>query len=147
MTDKGDKSNYLRVNIKKNSDRTFKLFQLHLAEKKVNRIGLTMSKSFKSRETLAGKTLLHKYESSLGRKCVWNYMAVVGMLSYLQGSKRPEISMYIHQCARFFSDSRLVHEHTVRCIANYLASTSTYLDFTDENQQVSTHKIVYNPDK
>ena len=85
LTDEGDISNYLGFNIKKNSDGKFELSQSHLVEKTINHVGLTVSKSLKSRDTPAGKQLLHKYKSSLGRKYVWNYRSAVGMLSYLQG--------------------------------------------------------------
>ena len=62
----------------------------------MNPVGFTVSKSTKSIEAPAGKPLLHKYGSSILKKCVWNYRAAVGMVSYLQGSTRPEISMAVH---------------------------------------------------
>ena len=74
------------MNIKKNSDETFGLSEPHLVEKITNNIRLTVSTSLKSIDTPDGKSLLHKEKSSLGRKCVFNYRTVVGMLSYLQGS-------------------------------------------------------------
>ena len=47
LTDKGDISNYLGVNIKKNSDDTLKLSQSHLVEKIINHVGLEVSASLK----------------------------------------------------------------------------------------------------
>ena len=85
LIDEGYISNYLQVNIKNNSDRTFKLLQSHLLEKIFNHVGLTVSASLKSRETTYGKQLPQKEEYSLGRKCVRKYRSVVGMLSYLLG--------------------------------------------------------------
>ena len=82
---KGGISNYLGVNIKKNSDETFELSQSHLVYKIINYVGLEVSTSLKSRDTPTGKPLLHKDEYSIGSKCVWNYRAAVGMFSYLQG--------------------------------------------------------------
>ena len=73
----------------------------------------------------------HKDESILGKKCVWNYRAAVGMLHYLQGSTQTEISMSIHQCAHFGNNPHLVHERAVRRIAKHLASTSTYVNLPD----------------
>ena len=86
-----------------------------------------MSASLKSRETPAGKLIIHKDESSLGIKFVCNYRAVVHMLSYPQVYTQPEVSMAMHQCARFCNNPCLVHEHAIRRIANYLASMSTYV--------------------
>ena len=50
LTDEGDISNYLGVNIKKNSDSTFELSQSHMVEKIINHVGLEVSASLKARE-------------------------------------------------------------------------------------------------
>ena len=39
-----------------------------------------------------------------------------------------EIPMTIHQCARFFNNTCLVHKRSISCLEKYLASTSTYMD-------------------
>ena len=66
------------------------------------------------------------------------------MLIYIQGSTRPEISMAVHQCARFCNNLRLVHECVTRRIAKYPASTSTYVDLPDRNLRLTTCGVVYN---
>ena len=86
LTDEGDISNYLGVNIKKNSYEIFKVLQSHLVEKFINHVVLEVFVSVKAKEALLGKPLLYKDESSLGRKCVWKYRSVVGMLTCIQGS-------------------------------------------------------------
>ena len=60
LTDEGYISNYLGVNIKKNSDRKFKLSQSHLVENVTNHVGLKVSASLKAREPPDVKPLLHK---------------------------------------------------------------------------------------
>jgi hypothetical protein len=45
------------------------------------------------------------------------------MLGYLQSSTRPEISMAVHQCARFNANPKLCHEKAVKRIARYLLGT------------------------
>jgi len=45
------------------------------------------------------------------------------MLNYLQGSTRPDISMAVHQCARFCNDPKLSHERAVQRIVRYLIQT------------------------
>ena len=89
LTYEGDISNYLGVNIKKNSDGIFELLQYHLVEKIINHIGLTVSASLKARATTTVKPLLNKYEYSLVSNCVLNYRTAVVMLSYLKVSTRP----------------------------------------------------------
>ena len=81
---KVDISNYIAVNIKENSDGTFKLSQLYLVDKIINHVGLTVYASLKARETPYVKPLLHRDESSIGRKFIFNYRAAFDMLSYLQ---------------------------------------------------------------
>ena len=56
---------------------------------KNNHVELTVEGSLKCRDTPAEKPLLHKDEYVLGRNCVCNYRASVGMLSYLQGYTQP----------------------------------------------------------
>jgi hypothetical protein len=56
------------------------------------------------------------------------------MLTYLQGSTCPEISMAIHQLAHFFQDPRLSHEQATTCLGRYLVHTKDRC-------------IVYEPDK
>ena len=128
LTDKGDISNYLGVNKKKNSDETIELLQSHLAEKIINHFGLTVSASLKSIETPAVKPLLRKDESSLGIKCACNYRSAASMLSYIHVSKQTEISMAVHQCAQFFNNPCLVHELVVRLISKYRVIMSTYVN-------------------
>lgn len=45
------------------------------------------------------------------------------MLTYLQGTSRPDISMPVHQAARFTNDPKLSHERAVHRIARYLKGT------------------------
>ena len=49
LTDEGDISNYLGFNIKKNSFGTFELSELHLVEKIMKHVGLTVSSSLKAK--------------------------------------------------------------------------------------------------
>ena len=45
------------------------------------------------------------------------------MLTYLQGTTRPDIFMAVHQCARFSNSSMLSHERAVKRVGIYLVST------------------------
>ena len=42
------------------------------------------------------------------------------MLGYLQLTSRPDISMAVHQCARFNNDPKLSHEKAIKRICKYL---------------------------
>ena len=45
------------------------------------------------------------------------------MLTYLTGSVRPEISMAVHQCARFSINPKRSHEQAIMRIGRYLLAT------------------------
>ena len=77
----------------------------------------------KTKRVPATKPLLHKDVDGVERKHNCHYRQVIGMLNYLQGSTRPDISMAIHQCARFSNDPRALHERGVRHIGKYLLAT------------------------
>ena len=47
----------------------------------------------------------------------------MGMLTYLQGTFRPDISMATHQAARFYIAPKLSHERAVHRIGIYLKPT------------------------
>eukprot|EP00978_Attheya_sp_CCMP212_P044374 scaffold308379_cov37-Attheya_sp.AAC.2 len=69
--------------------------------------------TFKSRATPASTPLLSKDPDGAPWKYDWNYRSAVGMLGYLQGSTRPDISMAMRQCARFNNDPKMSHERAI----------------------------------
>jgi len=54
------------------------------------------------------------------QKKSWKYQTTVGMLSYLQGHTRPDISLPVHQTARFCNDPKLSHKQAITRIGCYL---------------------------
>ena len=73
--------------------------------------------------TPATKPLLYKDQDGLINKCDCNYRQAIGMLTYLQGTYRPDISVAVHQAARFTIDPKLSHKRAVHRIARYLKGT------------------------
>ena len=55
--------------------------------------------------------------------------------------------MDVHQCAQFFNNPHLFHKHAVRRITKYFSSTYICVHLPYGNQRLSTHGIVYKPDK
>ena len=53
----------------------------------------------------------------------WDYRSVVGIMLYLAGSSRPDISYDVHQCARFSHGPKHSHEVNIKQIARYLKGT------------------------
>ena len=102
LTDEGDLTKYLGVDIDRRPDGSFELRQPYLIERCL--AAMEINDKVNPKSIPATKPLLHKDKDGDSRKTQWNYRQVIGMLNYLQGSTRPDISMATHQYARFTSD-------------------------------------------
>lgn len=122
FTDEGDLSKYLGVDVKKHKDGRFELTQTHLIQRFLDVVGL--EEGHKTKPTPAMKPLLFKDLDGIDRKHKWNYRQAIGMLTYLQGTTRPDIAMAVHQCARFSIMPKLTHERAIYRIAKYLKGTN-----------------------
>ena len=122
FTDEGDMSKYLGVDITKHKDGSIEFTQPHLINRFVKLID--QDKNINIKSTPAIKPLLYKDLEGLKRKHSWNYRQAIGMLTYLQGTTRPDISMATHQAARFSIDPKLSHERAVHRIGRYLKGTN-----------------------
>jgi hypothetical protein len=102
LTDEGDINKFLGIEIKEISKNKFKLSQPFLIKQIVNLLGLGQNEfdvHTKTKITLVGTPLLNKDLEGKPHKKDWKYCTAIGMLTYLQGNTRPEISMTIHQLA------------------------------------------------
>ena len=121
FTDEGDISTYLGVDVKRHKDGKIELTQSHLIDRFLAL--MPNGDDIHTKPTPAIKPLLHKDLDGLPRKHSWNYRQAIGMLTYLQGTSRPDISMAVHQAARFTMNPKLSHERAVHRIARYLKAT------------------------
>ena len=80
-------------------------------------------KNINEKPTPETKTLLNKDINRLPIKFKWNYRQAIGMLTYLQETSRPEISLAVHQGASFTNDPKFFHERAIHRIARYLKDT------------------------
>ena len=53
----------------------------------------------------------------------FHYCSVIGKLNFLEKSTRPDISVSIHQCARFSESPKKSHPEAVKRIGRYLLAT------------------------
>ena len=138
LTDEGDIDKFLGIEIQHYDDGSFELSQPHLIQRIVSEIGLgddsKWGQAAKSRSTPADKAILSKDSNGIKRKYTWKYRTAIGMLTYLQGNTRPDISVATHQCARFSMDPKRSHEVAVMKIGKYLRTSM------DKG-------IIYKPDK
>ena len=122
FTDGGDLDMYLGVKVTKRKDGKLELTQPFLIDKIINTI-IGKDTQLHISNIPAGKELLYKDSDGEDRKHEFNYRQAIGMLTYLQGTSRPDIAMPVHQCARFSSNPKRSHEKALIKIVRYLKGT------------------------
>jgi hypothetical protein len=137
LTDEGGVNKFLGVKITRLDKNSFELSQPFLIDRILNFLGLCNNEfetDANSTSTPIAKGLLHRNLDGKAQKYTWKYRTAVGMLSYLQNTSRPEISMAVHQTARFSNIPMLSHEKSIMCIGRYILDTCK-------------RGIIYKPDK
>ena len=117
----GTAEGYLGVDIKL-VDNNFHLTQPGLCERVINALGL--NKHSTSCKTPAESSPLPKDKDGDPASGLINYSSVVGMLLYLSGHTRPDISFAVHQCARYTFAPTRRHELALIRIGRYLLGTA-----------------------
>ncbi len=110
------------MDVVREKDGTINMKQEHLIQRFMQLVEVTDEEHPKDSPAL--KQVLGKDEGGPERRHHWNYRQAVGMLNYMQGTTRPDISYAAHQCARFCDDPKLCHERAVRRIGKYLKGTA-----------------------
>ena len=120
FTDDGDLERYLGMNLTR-EDGKINITQPHLINRIIEAVGFDASVN--SKPVPAVKPLLHRDTDGPERKFNWSYRQLVGMLTYLMNSSRPELAMAVNQAARFCNDPKLSHERAIHRICKYLLGT------------------------
>ena len=123
LTDEGDLSDYLGVNIDVSPDKaTIKLSQPHLVDQ--------ILKELNFREDTKPCTIPAKSSVLLKRdlegedhNAHWSYRRIIGKLNFLEKSSRPELAVSVHSCARFSHNPKRSHAEAVHDIGRYLVGT------------------------
>ena len=106
----------------KHATKTIELQQALLIDKIIKTIAGNKN-SLHSSSIPVAKELLHKDDAREEGKHVFNYCQGIRLLTYLQGTSRPDIAMPIHQCDCFSANSKHSHEMAVMKIVCYLNET------------------------
>ena len=116
-TDEGEADRYLRVKIK-SEDGKMTLKQPQLIKRIIELLRLTDANP---KGTPVVKPLLNKNADGKERnEDSFHYRSVVGSLSYVAGCTRPDISMAVHQAAKFSNDPKVSYDTAVKRIGKYL---------------------------
>ena len=123
LTDEGSLDKYLGVDVKTKKDGSLELAQPFLIERILTLLGMKDESVHNTKPTPAVEPLLNKDIMGENRKNNWSYRTAIGMLTYLQGTTRPDISMAVHQCARFSVSPKLSNERAIKRIERHLLGT------------------------
>ena len=117
--DTGSVQDFLGIRITKDTKGRIHMVQSGLIDTIIRETGLTNGKT---RETPVDQ-ILHPDRDGPPRIESWNYRSIIGKLNFLAQNTRPDISMAVHNCARFCNNPTLLHEQAVKRIVRYLILT------------------------
>lgn len=122
VTDEGDITDYLGVNVEKLPDGRVKLSQPHLIDQIIS--DMNFQESTKMSATPAASTkILNKDEQGEAHSASWSYRSIIGKLNFLEKSTRGELAYAVHQAARFCEQPKKSHTEAVNKIVRYLIGT------------------------
>jgi hypothetical protein len=122
LTSEGSVGAYLGIDIRRTPDGFLELIQSGLINKIITACGLQDQSN--QHQTPATMILTADLDG-LPREHSWNYRSIIGMLNYLASSTRPDIAFAVHQCTRFTTAPRRIHELAIQRIVRYLKATSS----------------------
>ena len=123
LTEEGDISDFLGVNIERQDDGTIHLTQPHLINQILKDLRLDGENVTVKQTPCASSKLLKRHSTSDNFDGHFDYRSLIGKLNYLEKSSRPDISYITHQAARFQADPKKEHGQALMWLGRYLAGT------------------------
>ena len=119
IDDQGDIGSFLGIQVQKLNDGSIHLTQPQLIDNVIKDLHLQSGSNTK--KTLAVTSqLLHKDTEGPDMAPEFHFRSVIGKLNFLEKSTRPDISVSMHQCARFSERPKRSHAEAVKRIGRYL---------------------------
>jgi hypothetical protein len=123
LEEEGDAAGFLGVQLRRDETTGYiHMTQLGLAKRIIEALGLDL-KLTKPKGTPAERKPFIKDENGPPRQESFNYASVVGMLLYLSGHTRPDLTYSVSQVARFMFAPNRLHEDAIKRIGRYLVGT------------------------
>ena len=122
VDDQGDVGDFLGIQIKRQPDGSVHLSQPQLIDSIIKDLHLQANSNPKDTPAVTS-TLLHKDTEGPEMLPEFHYRSVIGKLNFLEKSTRPDISVSVHQCARFSESPKRSHAEAVKRIGRYLLAT------------------------
>ena len=122
VDDQGDVGDFLGIQVQKQNDGSILLSQPQLIDSILKDLHLQSSSNSKKTPSVT-TSQLHKDTDGPEMTPEFHYRSVIGNLNFLEKSTRPDISVSVHQCARFSENPRKSHAEAVKRIGRYLLHT------------------------
>ena len=118
-----DTAGFLGIDLKRDpTTGTIEMTQTGLIDRVLVALGLDHSKVAVKWTPADGSPLVKDAEGAPAEG-EFNYASVVGMLLYLSGNTRPDITYAVNCCARYMANPKLSHEKALKRIGRYLKLT------------------------
>lgn len=122
LEEEGDAAGFLGVKLTRLSDGRIAMTQCGLTDRVIAALGLH-GDGVKMKSTPADRKPLVKDEHGPPSEESFSYASVVGMLLYLAGHTRPDITYAVNCCARYTFCPKKSHEVALKRIGRYLKLT------------------------
>ena len=122
IEDEGAVGDFLGVKIDCSDDGMITLTQPQLIDLIIEDLNMKDNTKLRAIPACSSK-LLHKDADRESVKVNFHYHSVIGKLNFLEKSTHADISVSIHQCARFQDNPKRSHLQAVRTIGRYLRGT------------------------
>ena len=122
VDDQGDVGDFLGIQVQKQDDGSFLLSQPQLIDSILKDLHLQSSSNRKKTPSVT-TSQLHKDSDGPEMTPDFHYRSVIGKLNFLGKSTYPDISVSVHQCARFSENPRKSHAEAVKRIGRYILHT------------------------
>ena len=122
LEDQGDVGDFLGIQIQKQDDGSIVLTQPQLIDSIIHDLHLQSGSNPKNTPSITTK-LLHKDAKGPDMNPEFHYDSVIGKLNFLEKSTKPDISVSVHQCARFTEHPKRCHAEVVKRVGHYLLGT------------------------
>jgi hypothetical protein len=122
VSNKGDLTNYLEVNIEQQDDGSIKLTQPHLIDQIIEDVNFQRDTKFKSTRAASTK-ILNKDKGGEPHHALWHFRSIIGKWNLLEKLTRGKLGYIVHQCAQFCEEPTTLHTDAAHHIVWFLTGT------------------------
>ena len=122
VNDQGDIGDFLGIQVTRFPNGSIQLAQPQLIDAIIQDLHLQSGSNTKKTPAVPNN-LLHKDTDGPDMNPDFHYRSVIGKLNFVEKSTQPDISVSMHQCARFSERPKRSHAEAVKRIGRYLLAT------------------------